>query len=247
MTHLQQDKTERPAGPRLSAPVLWRDFLLVALAGAAVILILGEWAMRGAGMAPTLVVLLVHVMAMGAVALFLRRAYHRQVLGWCNAVTMLRAALVTFLLLPLVAAAPSPWLVPVVAAVTLALDGLDGWLARRRNMVSRFGARFDVEVDAGFGLVLMLHGLAAGYGIGVMVLGLMRYAYVAAGAVWPWLNGDLPPRRGRKSICVYQLSVLIALQVPGLPEGVGVVLVWSAVLLLLLSFGRDIRWLWHRR
>ena len=27
-------------------------------------------------------------------------------------------------------------------------DGLDGWLARRLRLISSFGARFDVEVDA---------------------------------------------------------------------------------------------------
>ena len=29
-----------------------------------------------------------------------------------------------------------------------ALDGVDGWLARRRGMSSAFGARFDMEIDA---------------------------------------------------------------------------------------------------
>ena len=36
----------------------------------------------------------------------------------------------------------------------LALDGVDGWLARRSRMASDFGARFDMETDAALLLIL---------------------------------------------------------------------------------------------
>ena len=35
-----------------------------------------------------------------------------------------------------------------------ALDGVDGWLARRSGIASAFGARFDMEIDALLILVL---------------------------------------------------------------------------------------------
>jgi phosphatidylglycerophosphate synthase len=38
----------------------------------------------------------------------------------------------------------------------LALDGLDGWLARRFGLASAYGARFDMEVDGFLILVLAL-------------------------------------------------------------------------------------------
>ena len=65
----------------------------------------------------------------------------------------------------------------------LALDGLDGWAARgARASPRRFGARFDMEVDAL--LILALAALAAGLGKAgpwVLGLGLMRYGFVLAG------------------------------------------------------------------
>ena len=48
------------------------------------------------------------------------------------------------------------WLVGL-AALALVLDGLDGRVARQTATVSRFGARFDMEVDAFLILVLSVH------------------------------------------------------------------------------------------
>src|SRR5262245_15427822 len=70
--------------------------------------------------------------------------------GVANLVTTARAAL-GVLLTSLIGESVSGRLAATaasVALVVLALDGLDGWLARRANMLSAFGARFDVEVDA---------------------------------------------------------------------------------------------------
>ena len=43
-----------------------------------------------------------------------------------------------------------------LAGFALALDGVDGHLARRFDQVSDFGARFDMEVDAALILVLCI-------------------------------------------------------------------------------------------
>src|SRR5207244_10643421 len=40
------------------------------------------------------------------------------------------------------------WVAAILALAVTALDGVDGWLARRTQMASDFGARFDMEVDA---------------------------------------------------------------------------------------------------
>ena len=63
------------------------------------------------------------------------------------------------------------------------LDGVDGWLARRHRIASAFGARFDMEIDAL--LILALSVLAWRHekaGAWVVASGLLRYAFVAAGA-----------------------------------------------------------------
>ncbi|MDR9395576.1 MAG: CDP-alcohol phosphatidyltransferase family protein, partial [Roseovarius sp.] len=90
------------------------------------------------------------------IGLLMRRTYPHDALGLCNLVTLLRLALATCLVAPLLAGGQADWAVFAVAAVALGLDGLDGWLARRQGLVSAFGARFDMEVDAALGLILAL-------------------------------------------------------------------------------------------
>ena len=82
-------------------------------------------------------------------------------------------------------------------------------------MASAFGARFDMEVDAF--LILVLAALAWRFdkaGVWVLASGLMRYAFVAAAWVWPWLNAPLPPSRRRQTVCVWQIGVLIGTIAP---------------------------------
>lgn len=190
-----------------------------------------------------LFVLTVLVVAQGV-----RLHYPHDRLGACNVVTMMRAAMVCALLPPLMAQQAGGWAIAATGAVALSLDGVDGWLARRSGLASDLGARFDMEVDAALALVLALHALAgSAVGAEVLFLGLIRYAFVAAGAVLPWLNGALPPRFGRKAICVLQLSVLLVLQVPGLPGDLAIPLARIAALALIWSFAVDIRWLWRHR
>ena len=84
--------------------------------------------------------------------------------------------------------------VVVLGAIAAALDGLDGWAARRTGMTSAFGARFDMEVDAL--LIQVLAILAWQYdkaGLWVVVSGLLRYGFVAAGWLWPWMRQPLFP------------------------------------------------------
>jgi len=150
------------------------------------------------------------------------------------------------LVAPLAIAGASAWIVFTLASVALALDGADGWLARRNGRASDFGARFDVEVDSAFALVLSLHALDR-VGPAVLVLGLARYAFVFAAVLFPWLKRPLPDRFGRKAVCVLQLATLIVLQLPLLPGPAAAGLVAVASLALALSFGRDVVHLWRNR
>jgi hypothetical protein len=69
--------------------------------------------------------------------------------GIANQVTLLRAGLVCLIGGALLA---GPlllgWSLAALVATALSLDAVDGWLARHFGMASRFGARFDLEVDA---------------------------------------------------------------------------------------------------
>nr|WP_286198844.1 CDP-alcohol phosphatidyltransferase family protein [Mesorhizobium sp. BR1-1-16] len=182
----------------------------------------------------------------------LRNAYTHPRLGLCNMVTLGRAALTSSLVAPL--AGPDPisddtaWLVVAVATIALALDAVDGWLARRDGLASPFGARFDMEVDAALGLILALLVLASGkLGPWVLALGSMRYVYVAAGLALPWLNGPLPEAYRRKAICVVQIAALIALNAPAVSGVTAIVIAAAATLALGWSFAIDILWLARRR
>ena len=173
--------------------------------------------------------------------------------GSCNGVTLFRAGLGASLLTPLlsgdaVQAAWGGWAVALVALFALLLDGVDGWLARRQGLTSGFGARFDMEIDAALALMLALHAFADGMGgVVVLTLGVMRYVFVAASWVLPWMAAPLPDKFGRKVVCVIQIAALIALQVPILGSGAALGIAWGAVAALLWSFGRDTLWLWRHR
>ena len=182
----------------------------------------------------------------GLVVLVLLR---RSRLGPADQVTLARATLVggvtALVAESVLRPEPVAVLVPL-AAVALGLDAVDGWVARRTGTVSELGARFDMEADAFF--ILVLSGYAAGsLGRWVLAIGRMRYAFVAAGWVVPWVRAELPPRYWRKVVAATQGVVLVVAVSGLLPRPVAVALVVFALALLVESFGRDVGWLWRHR
>jgi phosphatidylglycerophosphate synthase len=168
--------------------------------------------------------------------------------GIANQITTARAALVV-LVAALVGEPPRPILAASAAAASLvvtALDGLDGWLARRAGMQSRFGARFDMEVDGL--LILALSLLVAEYGKAgrwVVLSGLMRYVFVAAGWTAGWLQHPLAPSRRRQTICVVQIVALTLAIVPAIGPPFSRLLAAAGLLTLSYSFLVDTVWLWR--
>jgi phosphatidylglycerophosphate synthase len=169
--------------------------------------------------------------------------------GPANAVTSVRAVLVAGLALLLIQPRlPPAGVCAAVAAVAAALDGLDGWLARRTRTESAFGARFDMETDAA--LILVLSALVVRYGKAgswVLAAGLMRYAFIAAGAVWPWLQRPLEPSRRRQTMCVVQIAGLVAALLPAVTLPASEITAAAATSMLAWSFLVDILWLWRWR
>lgn len=171
-------------------------------------------------------------------------SYPHGALGFCNGVTLARAALVALLAGAVADPGVDRWVVFVIACVAFAMDGLDGWLARRSGLSSGFGARFDMEIDALLGAVLALVLLSGGVvGLEILVLGLMRYAFVALSLPLPGLRGHLPESLRRKAICVVQIAALLVLLCPLMPAALASPLAVSAAALLLWSFAIDICWL----
>ena len=173
------------------------------------------------------------------------------IFGQANHVTTARAVFVA-----LVAGAIGEDTAPIVAgsvaaaamAVTI-MDGADGRLARRQRMSSAFGARYDMEVDAL--LILVLSVLAFTHdkaGAWVIVSGVIRYVFVAAGWTWPWMARPLIPSRRRQAACVIQIVALIVVVEPMVMRPISELVAAFALGMLSASFAADTWWLvLHRR
>lgn len=132
-----------------------------------------------------------------------------------------------------------------LAAVALALDAVDGQVARRTGTASALGARFDMEVDAFLILVLSVQ-VASTHGVWVLTIGAMRYAFVAVAWALPWLSEALPASIARKTVAAAQGVVLVVVISGVLPFAAATAVTGAALALLVWSFGRDVTWLWRR-
>jgi phosphatidylglycerophosphate synthase len=186
--------------------------------------------------------------AVGGGVLFSLAARHLRApaFGAANAVTLVRAAL-ALLLVALLGTTPTPalgWVVVGVGAAGVALDGVDGALARGRSEASEFGARFDMETDALLILALAAlvwqHGKA---GVWVLAAGLLRYLFVAASWILPWLDATLPPSRRRQAVCVVQIVTLLGALVPLVVPPWSAALALAGLVALVWSFAIDVAWL----
>ncbi|WP_437352752.1 CDP-alcohol phosphatidyltransferase family protein [Neorhizobium petrolearium] len=187
--------------------------------------------------------------AVSAIALGNLHAHGHGRFGAANSITTLRAAIAAALGGLVLASgefgaasdAGSLWLIGAIVAVALALDGIDGYLARRTGTASRFGARFDMEVDALLILFLSLAAfLLAKAGVWVLLIGLMRYAYVALQFIFPPLRRELPPSTRRKAICVIQGVALCLVLFPAVMPPVSTALAAGALASLAYSFAVDV-------
>ena len=134
-------------------------------------------------------------------------------LGVANLVTTLRLSMTLALLVGHGRFADT--IVALTALSILVLDGVDGYLARRYDAASEFGARYDVEADSLFVIALSVILLARGVtGPWVLVAGLWRYFYILAGLIVP--RPAEAPRTlfGRVSYVFMLLSFILALLLP---------------------------------
>jgi phosphatidylglycerophosphate synthase len=170
-------------------------------------------------------------------------------LGPADRVTLVRAVLVgavAALVAQSYAGSAPVAAVVGIASVALVLDAVDGYVARRTRTATQLGARFDMEVDAFLILVLSVY-VARSVGPWVLAIGAMRYAYVAAGWVLPWLRRPVPPRYWRKVVAGVQGVTLAVVASGVLPWPIADAAVIAALALLVESFGRDVVWQWRHR
>ena len=209
--------------PALGAWTRRNAILLVGALGVA--LFLGRaWPLAACGVA-----------SLGALAASNRRAWPGS-FGWANAVTAGRAVVVGA-----VGAWPGEAPAGLLALVVLglfALDGVDGYLARRRGTVSELGALFDMETDSFFVLMVVLVLFERGdLGAWVLVGGLLRYAYVLVRAAVPARNPEVARSRfGRLAFAGLVLGLFASIAVPGV---VGRTAALAGTALVTFSFARS--------
>jgi phosphatidylglycerophosphate synthase len=226
-----------PVSQELTAGVS-AQFLLLAVLGTTIGLGPAGW-LTGSVFAVVLWALLTSAMH--------RTRAHR--LGPADLVTGARAVLVGGVAALVTDRLGSVQPVPVfitLAAVALALDAVDGQVARRTGTVSALGARFDMEVDAFLILALSVQ-VALAHGAWVLAIGAMRYGFVAAAWALPWLRSALPAGIARKTVAALQGIVLVVASSGVLTSVATVAMTAGALALLTWSFGRDVGWLWRHR
>jgi len=141
---------------------------------------------------------------------------------------------------------PPVALLMALAAVALALDAVDGPVARRTGTATDLGARFDGEVDAFLILVLSVY-VASEYGAWVLAIGAARYVFLAGERLLPWMRAPLPPRRWRRVVAATQGVVLTVAAAEVLPRALMQALLLAALVLLTVSMGECVWWLRCRR
>jgi phosphatidylglycerophosphate synthase len=147
-------------------------------------------------------------------------------------------AAVTVMVLAGVVAARTWWFVALIVP-TLLLDAVDGLVARRSGSATRAGAALDMEVDAGV-LVILSLAVASVLGEWVLLIGAMRYLFVAASWKWPVLSTPLPRSWFRRLVAGLQGAVLTAALAPVVPIDTARIAVLLALALLVASFGTQI-------
>ncbi|WP_344025863.1 CDP-alcohol phosphatidyltransferase family protein [Pseudonocardia kongjuensis] len=166
-------------------------------------------------------------------------------LGPAGVVTLARGVLVVAVATLIGLDGPGQVALVALALVAFGLDAVDGIVARRTGTASELGARFDMETDALLLLVLSVHVAIASHLWWAPALGLLRYAFVGAARVLPWLQGSLPVRRSAKVVAALQGVVLIAAAAGLLPGTIGHAVLAVALAALLWSFGTSVVWLWR--
>jgi phosphatidylglycerophosphate synthase len=221
-----------------------RGAWLATALGAALLLLFANRMMSG-GDAPLLAVAaLIYAVVMTTVLGTIARHHPHARFGPANLVTTIRVVL-TALTAGAVFVSPRDalawWVIAFTGAAAL-LDGVDGRLARRTGLQSRFGARFDTEIDAL--LILALSALVWRYGKAgawVLACGALRYAFIASGRLWPWLAAPLTPTTRGKTVAVFVFLGLALALAPSVPSAASTRIAAVTLATLSWSFAVDVR------
>lgn len=232
---------------------LQRSAALNLLAGAALLSMAAMGTAGILGFHPLLFVakaLGVYLVVVVIVFRFLAAHLPLTIFGLPNRLTLARGLLVCLIGATIGEAMPADagWWILGAGLLALALDACDGFVARRRRQASAFGARFDMELDALFILILAVIAWQSGKaGAWILLAGLARYLFVAAAWVWPHLARPLPPSQRRRAACALLAGGLVLCLAPFVTGGVGVGAAALALSAMIASFAIDLGYLIRAR
>jgi len=229
MTHANADGNRPDAGPTGSSLAHWNTShslcMFVALAGSV---------MLGDGLCLSVA----GPCGLACLAWMYRTSFAGPAtFGWPNTITSLRVAMTVLLL----QTGTHPHVAAVLTATVLLFDYLDGWLARRTDNATRFGARFDMESDAFLVAAASFTAFQLGHvGAFILIMGALRYAYVLLLAVLGRTDADAPRSRFGRSVfglvCVSLTASLWPLDPVQRPLAV------VATVAVSYSFARSLAW-----
>jgi len=167
-------------------------------------------------------------------------------LGFANAITLLRGLLIAGLSGFLFSSPPAgfiAWLPALLYMSAGLLDGLDGYVARFTDQVTKLGAKLDIELDGLGVLSAVLVGITLGrLPLWYLPLGLSRELFMAG--IWLRKRKGLPvhpltPSNQRRIVAGMQMGFLGIILWPifGPPATTMAAVLFGAQ--LLASFGRD--------
>ena len=158
--------------------------------------------------------------------------------GWANWVTFVRLLILLFAVAGYTQLGDAVF--GGILIGILVLDGMDGYLARKFQQMSEFGAQLDMEVDAFYcALISSLLFLEKDFGAWILVAGYLRYFFV-----WILATGGLD--RVEKEIHVpgakwYAVLFFIGLLSPFLiPVFAAQLLIFIGIGLVFFSFGYEL-------
>jgi len=130
------------------------------------------------------------------------------------------------------------FLIGVIALLLIMLDAVDGYVARKTNTVSEFGAWFDMETDAFYvalmGLILYQSGLI---GLWILIPGFLRYIY----SLGVWMFNASEKQETSSKIGKYIAGFMfVSLPLPFIiPSDIATPILILASLAIVFSFARS--------
>jgi hypothetical protein len=128
------------------------------------------------------------------------------------------------------------WLLLGLAVPTLLLGAGQRFVARPSSSTSAASARLDLQLDGGV-LVILSVAAAPVVGTWVLLVGALRYLFVAASRVRPSLRATLPTGAFRRTVAALQGPALVVVVAPFVPVRAATAVAAVALLLALVSLG----------